>query len=165
MSREGVRIRVFWRGDEGTILLWNTDVLTEVQKGRISLKVRGPGDADWRTPATLIPEAKRMRAALADGKTATILIRHDERLAANDPFEAELTFGEPKAQRTARIEVRPPDAGRPVPFTRPVIVELPSGRITYAEPAHLVGIDEGVLTKVADRVADAVALRLKAKEG
>lgn len=98
-----INVRIYKRLPTGTIVIWNTDVLTQEQKDNVLVGVRRITDNKWLVPICSTPDVARMGNVM-DGNTDTIMIVHDERINEDTPFIIRLTFGKVE-QREATLRV------------------------------------------------------------
>jgi hypothetical protein len=127
-----VNIRVYKRGYKGTILIWNTDPLTEEQRKNAKVFVRPEGCNDWMEPQTGMPDTIRM-GKIMDGKTDTITVVHDDNFTAETPFAVKIDFGD----MTAELEVEPKNQHKA--YVKTERYQLENGQFIYADPAYVIG--------------------------
>lgn len=152
-----VNIRVYKRGFKSTILIWNTEPLTPVERQNAKVWVRIE-DEDWWVPQTSMPDLQRM-GRVKDENTDTIAIMHDEQLNADTEFMVRLSFadsmlGNDRGVKEAFLKVEPSNQHKM--FTKPERVVLETGKTVYAENAHVVSMDQKVIEKIAQAVRDVI---------
>ena len=149
-----INIRVYKRGYKSTILIWNIDPLTPIERQNYSLWVKTE-DTDWWVPETSMPDTQRM-GPLLDGNTDTIAIMHDDRdITADTGFVVRLLFSDASpegARKEAILRVEPSNQHRM--FTKPERIVTETGKTVYAENAHVISIDQKVVDKIARAVKD-----------
>jgi len=149
-----INIRVYKRGYKSTILIWNTEPLTPVERQNASVWVK-VGEGDWFVPQTMMPDTQRM-GPLMDGNTDTIAIMHDDKtLTAETEFMVRILFSDalvegPKKEATLRVE----PSNQHKMYTKPERIVLETGKTIYAEHAHVISMDQKVIDKIARAVRD-----------
>ena len=125
-----INIRVYKRLPVGTILIWNTQGLTDDQRRDFQVYVHKLTDNTWTQPVLGKPDVAKMGSVL-DSNTDTTMIMHDDAIGEDTPFIVKITFGKMEV-REASVKV----AGRNshIPFLKPIRTR--SG--TYALPVVIV---------------------------
>lgn len=145
-----VNIRVYKRGYKGTILIWNIDPLTEVQRDVVRVYVRPTDGTEWTEPETAMPDVARM-GKIMDGQTDTITIVHDESLTDETPFTARLIFGSGQDIREATLDIEPKNQHKP--YVKTERYPLGNGQFIYADPAYIIGIHPLALEELGRNIA------------
>ena len=148
-----VNIRVYKRGFKSTILIWNTDPLTERERGGVVVMVRRSDDEPWWIPQTAMPDVQRM-GRVKDENTDTVAIVHDDKLDADTAFMVRLTFSAAvdAVPKEAFLKVEPSNQHKM--FTKPERIVTEDGKTVYAENSHVISMDPMVIDKIARRVRD-----------
>jgi hypothetical protein len=134
-----INIRVYKRGYKGTILIWNTDPLTEDQRRRVKVNVKVDGSEQWEEPETGMPDTMRM-GKIMDGKTDTVTIMHNDQLTAETSFSVKLDFGDGVE---AFLDVEPKNQHKA--YVKTERYQLSGGQFVYADPAYVIGIHPTVM--------------------
>lgn len=134
-----INIRVYKRGYKGTILIWNTDPLTEEQRKNYVLSIKMEGSDVWTTPETGMPDTVRM-GKIMDGRTDTMMVMHNEQLTADTPFSVRLSFGE---DVEAYLDIEPKNQHKA--YVKTERYQLPNGQFVYADPAYVIGIHPTII--------------------
>ena len=152
MYNKKVNIRVYKRGFKSTILIWNTEPLTPVERQNAKIWVK-TGEEDWWVPQTDMPDVQRM-GRVKDENTDTIAIMHDEKLNSENEFMVKISFVDAAlgGAKEAFLKVEPSNQHKM--FTKPERVVLETGKTVYAENAHVISMDPKVIDKIAQRVRD-----------
>lgn len=149
-----VNIRVYKRGFKSTILIWNVHPLTDEQRNNVEIQVRRQGDKDWIIPKTEMPDVQRM-GRVKDEFTDTISIVHDDNIKAETAFLVRLVFGKGETDfKEATLNVEPSNTHKV--FTKPERIVTATGKTVYAENAHVVSMDEGVMDRIVDKLKGAL---------
>ena len=148
-----VNIRVYKRGFKSTILVWNTDPLTPVERQSVRIWVRTADDTEWWIPDTTMPDVQRM-GRVKDEKTDTVAIMHDDMISADTEFEVRLTFVDAMLGGGKEAYLRVEPSNQHKVFTKPERIVTPTGKTVYAENANVVSMDQSVIDKIAQTVKD-----------
>lgn len=151
MPHEPMKIRVYKRLDEGTILLWNTGVLTSEQRRQIRPLIQVENGVTWATPETAMPNVEWMKNVLQDGKTDTIMIKHGSILTINAGFTVRLMLGQ---EHLASLEIKPRDQHQG--FVKATRVNKSKGTPMYAYPAKVIALDDEALGQITQAVKEAI---------
>ena len=148
-----VNIRVYKRGFKSTILIWNTEPLTEQERQGVVILVRRGEDEPWWIPQTTMPDVQRM-GRVKDENTDTVAIMHDDKLDADTEFMVRLVFSSVAGvtPREAFLRVEPSNQHKM--FTKPERLVLENGKTVYAENVHVISMDQKVVEKIARTVRD-----------
>jgi hypothetical protein len=134
-----VNIRVYKRGYKGTILIWNTDPLTEDQRKNAKIFIRPEGVESWIEPQTGMPDTVRM-GKIMDGKTDTVTVIHDDNFTADTPFSVKIEFGEGVE---SVLDVEPKNQHKA--YVKTERYQLANGQFIYADPAYVIGLHPVVI--------------------
>ena len=134
-----INIRVYKRGYKGTILIWNTDPLTEDQRRNAKVLVRPEGFDNWIEPETGMPDTVRM-GKIMDGRTDTVTVVHDDAFTAETPFSVKILFGD---GIEAMLDVEPKNQHRA--YVKTERYQLANGQFIYADPAYVIGIHPSIM--------------------
>ena len=134
-----INIRVYKRGYKGTILIWNTDPLTEDQRRSAKIFVKPEGFDNWIEPETGMPDTVRM-GKIMDGRTDTVTVIHDDAFTAETPFTVRIVFD---GDIEAMLEVEPKNQHRA--YVKTERYQLANGQFIYADPAYVIGIHPSIM--------------------
>jgi hypothetical protein len=118
MSGGQVRIKVYSRVKEGTILYWNTDCLSEEQQANYRTYLRLPGDDNWIAASIGTADLTKMKP-MDYSVIGVTMIMHDKDLTEFVPFEVKMTFGTTE-MREASLMVEAKNLHQP--YVKPVKV-------------------------------------------
>ena len=148
-----VNIRVYKRGYKGTILIWNTDPLTEEQRKNAKVTVRPEGSEQWIEPMTGMPDTIRM-GKIMDGRTDTITVVHDDNFTADTPFSVRIDFGD----MVAELDVEPKNQHKA--YVKTERYQLANGQFIYADPAYVIGLHPVVREELRSLIAEELSKAL-----
>ena len=153
-----VNIRVYKRGYKGTILIWNTEPLTEEQRGKVQVVTRT--DGDWFKPELGTPDTLRM-GKIMDGHTDTTMVVHNDALTADTPFSVKLIFGDGPSVKEAVLDIEPKNQHKA--YVKTERYQLVNGQFVYADPAFIIGMHPVIMEEIRKIVTEAVAQALEEK--
>jgi hypothetical protein len=130
MNDGKMKLRVYSRLHDYTIILWNNSQFTQDQKDNYSIYIRKPGDENWIAAQVEEPDRKRMKQ-LSDGTVAKI-IRHVHGITEHTPMEIKAVFGK---QDPIELQMLVEPRGAHEEYVRPI--KLKDG--TRALPVVIVG--------------------------
>lgn len=135
-------------------MIWNVHPLTDEQRNNVQFFVRKQGDKDWIMPQTAMPDVQRM-GRVKDEYTDTISIIHDDDIKAETAFLIRIVFGNGETDfKEATLNVEPSNTHKV--FTKPERIVTAAGKTVYAENAHVVSMDEGIIDKIVDKLKGAL---------
>jgi hypothetical protein len=153
-----VNIRVYKRGYKGTILIWNTEPLTEEQRAKVQVVVRT--DGDWFKPELGAPDTVRM-GKIMDGHTDTVMVVHNDALTADTPFSVKLVFGDGPTAKEATLDIEPKNQHKA--YVKTERYQLTNGQFVYADPAFIIGAHPVVMEEIQKMITEAVTRALGGK--
>jgi len=148
MTNDQVRIKVYSRTREGTIVFWNTDVLSKEQKENMSILIKQMGETNWVPARTAQPNTALMRP-MDYNVISTVMILHDKSIDEHTPFDLQMSFGktevrnasitiEDKAAHTSYVRPKKTTSGEyAMPITSSDMITLEDG--TRGIPVIIVG--------------------------
>jgi hypothetical protein len=145
-----INIRVYKRGYKGTILIWNTDPLTDDQRRRVKVWIKPEGSETWEEPETGMPDTVRM-GKIMDGKTDTVTIVHNDQLTADTSFSVRLAFGDGVE---AFLDVEPKNQHKA--YVKTERYQLANGQFVYADPAYVIGLHPTVIDDLKKSIVEEI---------
>lgn len=127
-EEDGIKVRVCARNTTETILIWNTQNLTDEQKANTKVAIRSLTDNKWIYPEVFKPDISKL--ASADTHTDAIAIRHTDLIHQDTPFQVKLTFG---IDSFREVGVKVAGKNTMLPYIKPI--RTASG--IYALPVEL----------------------------